>query len=126
VIIIDSDILIWILRGRADIKDAFVRLVEHVENRLFITPVQMAEIYAGLKDREKIDTSLFLDSFQCLAADAAVGKLAGEYLRLYKKSHGMTMADAVIGACAKIYGMRVWTMNRKHYPMMARDDFVTV
>jgi len=102
-----------------------VKLVEDVENRLFVTPVPIAEIYAGLKEKEKIGTSLFLDSFQCLAVDGAVGKLAGEYLGRYKKSRGMTRADAVIGACAIHYGMRLWTMNRKHYPMMARDDFVT-
>lgn len=95
--------LIWILQRPADIKDSFVRLLERIENRQFIIPVQIAEIYAGLKKKKKIDTSLFLDSFRCLAVEAAVGKLDGEYLSVYKKWHRMTMADAVIGACAKFH-----------------------
>jgi hypothetical protein len=126
VIVIDSDILIWILRGRADIRDAFITLTESAENRLYITPVQITEVFAGLREKEKIDTSLFIDSLPCLNIDASTGKLAGEYMRIYGKTHGVTMADAIIGACAKVYGMRLWTMNRKHYPMMLRGDFVTV
>ena len=122
-ILIDSDILIWILRGRTDVRDTLALLLGKTENRLFITPIQMAEIYAGLKEKEKIDTSLFLNSLQCLAVDSDVGRLAGEYLRLYKKSHGIAMADALIGACAKIHGMKLWTLNVKHYPMLARDEF---
>jgi predicted nucleic acid-binding protein len=72
---------------------------------------------------KRIDTSLFLESFPCLEIDEKVGKLAGEYLNIYRKSHGMTLADALIAACSKIYDLRLWTLNKKHYPMFAKDDF---
>ena len=123
-ILIDSDILIWILRGREEIRTRFLELSENAEIRLFITPVHSSEIYAGLKEKERIDTALFLESIPCLGIDAKTGKLSGEYLNQYQKSHGITLADALISACAKINGLRLWTMNRKHYPMMTDSDFV--
>ena len=53
----------------------------------------------------------------CVPADAAIGRRAGEYLRSYRKSHGVELGDALIAASAVATGARLWTRNRKHYPM---------
>jgi len=124
VILVDTDILIWILRGRDDIRAKMETFIGDFEERLFISPIQISEIFAGLKQKERTDTSLFLDSIPCIAIDARTGELAGEYLNRYGKSHGVTLADALIAACAKLHDLRLWTLNRKHYPMIARDDFM--
>lgn len=49
--------------------------------------------------------------------DAEVGRRAGEYLALYSKSHGVGIADALTAAAASTSGLRLWTLNRRHYPM---------
>jgi predicted nucleic acid-binding protein len=45
------------------------------------------------------------------------GRQAGEYLRKYRKSHGVELGDAPIASAATLYGATLWTRNRKHYPM---------
>jgi len=38
-------------------------------------------------------------------------------LSAYARSHGVEIADALVAAAATVSGFRLWTMNRKHYPM---------
>jgi predicted nucleic acid-binding protein len=49
--------------------------------------------------------------------DAETGRQAGEYLRKYRKSHGVELGDALIASGAALHGAKLWTGNRKHYPM---------
>src|SRR5712692_5043563 len=39
------------------------------------------------------------------------------YLARYAKSHGVEIADALVAAAAAVSGLRLWTLNRKLYPM---------
>ena len=123
-ILIDSDIIIWILRGKSDIKDKLEGFIKDIEEKVFITPIQVSEIYAGLKEKERIDTALFLETIPCVDIDYQIGKLAGEFLNLYHKSHGITLSDSIIAACSKIYNLKLWTLNKKHYPMILKNDFI--
>jgi len=61
-------------------------------------------------------SALFL-SLTCVPIDATIGKRAGEYLARYHASHGMGIGDALIAATASVHGLKLWTRNRKHYPM---------
>jgi hypothetical protein len=49
--------------------------------------------------------------------DATVGRRAGAYLARYARSHGVQIADALVAAAASTAGLRLWTLNRRHYPM---------
>ena len=49
--------------------------------------------------------------------NAVVGRRAGEYLSRYSRSHGVQIADALVAAAASTAGLRLWTVNRRHYPM---------
>ncbi len=51
-IVIDTDVLIFILRGNEGIKRRFKELVFQTEGYIFITPIQIAEIYSGLRDKD--------------------------------------------------------------------------
>jgi len=42
---------------------------------------------------------------------------AGDYLRQFHRSHSLELGDALIAATASIHLLRLWTRNRKHYPM---------
>jgi predicted nucleic acid-binding protein len=46
-----------------------------------------------------------------------VGRQAGIYLRQYRRSHGIEIADALIAATVAANRAQLWTRNRKHYPM---------
>lgn len=122
-IIIDSDILIWILRGNEEVKEEFVKTAEKESGLFCITPIQIAEIIAGLREKERNSTELFLDSFNILDIDYKIGKIAGEFMNKYQKSHEVMMADALISACVVQYNTKLWTKNKKHYPMLKEKDF---
>jgi predicted nucleic acid-binding protein len=123
-ILIDTDILIWILRNSAKHKVKFNDLAEKYNGELFITPIQYLEIMAGVREKERIDTEIFLDSLGMINIDKSIGKLAGEMVRIYKKSHDLNSADTLIAATAKIHDLKLWTENQKHYPMMTKNEFI--
>ncbi|HSV96997.1 MAG TPA: PIN domain-containing protein [Spirochaetota bacterium] len=91
---------------------------------MYITPIQIAEVRAGMKDRERRKTEELLDAFPVQEIDAAVGAGAGDILRRYAPSHGVTLADALIAGTAMRHRMKLWTLNRNHYPGMGDDDFI--
>jgi predicted nucleic acid-binding protein len=116
-ILIDSDILIEVARGRdAEILARWAELAEsgHV---LLCSPVSVAELWHGARPREHDALTNLFHVLTCVPADAQTGLRAGEYLRRYRKSHGVELGDALIGSAAILNGAALWTRNRKHYPM---------
>jgi predicted nucleic acid-binding protein len=51
----------------------------------------------------------------------AIADGAGECMRKFRRSHALSMGDAVIAATAKEMGMKLVTRNIKHYPMKDID-----
>jgi predicted nucleic acid-binding protein len=122
-IVIDSDIIIWILRGKETIKDEFKKAAVKTNGRIYLTPIQVSEVYAGVKESEKERVNDFINSFVCLDIDKKIGKLAGTYIQKYSKSLKITLADALIASVAKTYSFKLWTLNKKHYPMLKAGEF---
>ena len=83
----------------------------------YCTAVQWAEIHAGIRPGEEALTEAFLEARGQIVLDSEVGRRAGAYLARYARSHGLELADALIAAAASTSGLRLWTLNRKHYPM---------
>jgi predicted nucleic acid-binding protein len=116
-ILVDSDILIEVTRGRdAEILARWEDLAasDHV---LFCSPVSVAELWHGARPKEHDALTSLFRVLTCVPADAETGSRAGAYLRRYHKSHGMELGDALIAAAALLNGATLWTHNRKHYPM---------
>jgi predicted nucleic acid-binding protein len=57
------------------------------------------------------------DILTSVDVDLAIADEAGEYMREFRKSHALSIGDAVIAATAKEMGMILVTRNIKHYPM---------
>jgi predicted nucleic acid-binding protein len=118
-ILIDSDILIEVLRGRDK------RIVEDwlkwgaSANSILYSPVSQAELWAGARPSEQVAIANLFQALQCVPIDDEIGRLAGDYLRQYQKSHSLELGDALIAASAVLRSAAVWTRNRKHYPMRA-------
>ncbi len=83
----------------------------------YCTPVANAEIYAGIRPGEEPITQAFFEARGEIVLDGDVGRRAGAYLARYARSHGVELADALVAAAAATSGLRLWTLNRKHYPM---------
>ncbi|MGH7885775.1 MAG: type II toxin-antitoxin system VapC family toxin [Thermodesulfobacteriota bacterium] len=121
-VVVDTDIIIWILRGNQEMRSKFYDLENQISENLFITPVQLAEIYSGIRERERSDTKYFIETLRIIDINEEIGLLAGELLNKYKKSHNLTLADSLTGAATKYNNFRLWTLNKKHYPMFDYDE----
>ena len=115
-VVFDSDVIIEILRGRAEVI-ASARELERSGVPTYCTPIAWAEVYAGIRGGEEPLTQAFFEARCEIILDAAIGRRAGAYLARYARSHGVELADAVVAAAAATAGFRLWTLNRKHYPM---------
>jgi predicted nucleic acid-binding protein len=123
-IVVDTDVLIWILRGQANYKRKFENVVQNSQGNVYITPIQVAEIMAGVRQSERKKVETFLESLSIIPIDRDIGKMAGDFIQQYGKSHQVTLADACIAAATRTNSFRLWTINKKHYPMMDREQFL--
>jgi hypothetical protein len=116
-VLVDSDVVIEVLRRRDTEITTRWKLLGHSEARVYCSPVTVAEIWHGAKGSEHERVEALFAQLTCLPADGRIGRRAGSYLALYQKSHGLQMGDALIAATASVHGVPLWTRNRKHYPM---------
>lgn len=116
-IFVDSDILIEVTRGKdPQILRRWSQVAES-DHAVLCSPVSVAELWQGALPREhNVLTNLFR-VITCLPVDAEIGRTAGEFLRSYRKSHGLELGDALIAASVVTSGAVLWTKNRRHYPM---------
>lgn len=116
-ILIDSDVLIEVLRGRdVEILGKWAALADS-EDAVLCSPVSVAELWHGVRPKEQAVVARLLGALLCVPIDAETGQQAGAYLREYHKSHAVELADALIAAAAAQQRATLWTRNRKHYPM---------
>ena len=101
-ILVDTDVLIDFLRGH----EPAVSFVESNADRIILSSIVVAELYAcvrgGEKDRERTVLENFLSLFRVVPVSRDIAKLGGLYKRDYGRSHGAGIADAISirGACS--------------------------
>jgi len=116
-VLVDSDILIEVSRARnADIVSKWMDLSDSDASVLY-SPVSVAELWAGARPSEYNALNNLFQTLTCSPIDEEAGRHAGVYLRRYRQSHGVEIADALIAAAAVANNAELWTRNRKHYPM---------
>lgn len=115
--LLDTCILIDLLRGNG----AAMKAVAREKLRPATCPVSVMELYAGVRSqREERAVDLLIATFETCPTDAIAFRRAGEHLRHYAASHALDMPDALIAATAESHGLRLATLNVKHFPMMPR------
>ena len=115
-VVVDSDILIEVFRARnAEVVAKWTELSSSDAVVLY-SPVSVAEIWAGARPSEHAALTDLFAKLTCTPLDEKAGRQAGDYLRKYRPSHGVGIADALIAACAVAHKAELWTRNRKHYP----------
>ena len=116
-VLVDSDILIEVSRGRnADVVSKWIDL-SNADAAVLYSPVSVAELWAGARPNEYETLNNLFRALTCIPIDEEAGRQAGVYLRQYRRSHGIEIADALIAASAATNRAELWTRNRKHYPM---------
>jgi hypothetical protein len=116
-VLVDSDILIEVSRGRNDgIVSKWIELSK-ADVAVLYSPVSVAELWAGARPNEYETLNNLFRTLTCVPIDQEAGRQAGVYLGKYRRSHGIEIADALIAASTVANRAELWTRNRKHYPM---------
>jgi len=116
-VLVDSDILIEVSRGRDPELVSRWTDLSGSEVAVLYSPVSVAELWAGARPAEHDAIDNLFRALTCVPIDTQTGRQAGDYLRRYRKSHGVELGDALVAAGAAVNGAMLWTRNRKHYPM---------
>lgn len=114
--LLDSDVIIWFLRG----KEEVVTLVKSLsrERLLVCSPLSIIEIKIGMKKGEENATKLFFDAIKVWDVNREIAELAAAYILNYKKSGiSLDFVDATIAATCKLKDLTLMTYNADHYPM---------
>lgn len=116
-VLVDSDILIEVSRGRdSGILSRWNELADS-EAEIFYSPISLAELWAGARPTETETLTNLFRALRCAVIDEETGHRAGAYLRQFRRSHAVEIADALVAAGAIVNEAELWTRNRKHYPM---------
>lgn len=122
-VLIDTNILIEVIKSNEKIISHFQGLLQ--EHTFCLSPTIIAELLQGAREKERPIISKLISDAVCLDINCEVGKIAGGYAATFLKSHStITLDDFIIAATAKYYKTKFWTLNKKHFPMMAKTDLV--
>jgi predicted nucleic acid-binding protein len=116
-LVLDTDIVIDLLKKQSKVVNCFLALVAS-QTVFLISPIVVAEVYAGAFEREHKDIEAFFGMCKHVEADSDTGRIAGLYANQYRKAfQGISLEDYLLAATAKTHRCPLWTGNRKHYPM---------
>ena len=116
-VLVDTSVLIDVLRNRAGRPAILERLVRQ-GSILCSCDVTLAEVFAGMRDRERRATETLLDSLYYVPSEPGVARAAGLLRRDWRrKGSDLTLADAFLAALALRHGLVFLTDNVKHFPM---------
>ncbi len=115
--LLDTTVIIDCLRGKNERPD-FLRHLCLEGNTLGCCAVNVAEVWTGVKPKEKSITEELLDSLEYYEITSQAAKLAGELKQRYaQKGVSLSLADTLIAAVAITQGLTLVTDNPRHFPM---------
>ena len=119
--LLDTTVIIDCLRGRKEVVEF---LTELASEGLIVgcCAINIAEVYAGMRENERQVTRRFLDSLEYYEVTRNLAELAGGYKREYAgKGITLSLSDVIIAAVAISHNLILVTDNLRHYPMPELD-----
>lgn len=119
--LLDTTVIIDAINGKRGRNELLQDLLGQ-GNLLACCPINVIEVYAGMRSHEEARTLDLLQSLQYFPLTWPIARLAGELKRDYSRK-GMTLAttDVTIAAVALYHQLTLITDNLKHYPMKDLD-----
>jgi len=113
---VDSDILIWHLRGEKRAARLLRRLAREPHAELWTGAMQRAEVVFFMPPDEEAATLSLLARFRTHSVTQAIVDRAGVLYRRWHPSHGVDVNDALLAATVESSGGKIVTQNLRHYP----------
>ncbi|MCL4264452.1 MAG: type II toxin-antitoxin system VapC family toxin [Anaerolineae bacterium] len=112
--VIDTDILIDAGRGVSQAVNYLATLEK--QGIVAISAVTQMELLVGCQNKRELqDLGKFLKRFQLLKLDESISDEAVNLLGLYRLSHGLLIADALIAATAIRWSYPLASKNQRDY-----------
>jgi len=118
--IVDTDVLIWYLRG----NQKALELIDSLD-RFCISSVTYMELIQGMRDKKELkllQQTLKSWGVKIIFISEEISAKALFFMEEYFLSHSMQLADSLIAATASNYGLELITANDKHYKVVKELD----
>lgn len=113
-VILDTDVLIDLLRGYAPTRDFLQERISH--SIPCCSVISVAEIHAGMRPEEEAVTRDLLDGLNIIPLTRQIAEVAGHF-KGRTRNQRLELADCLIAATALLEGAALATGNVKDYPM---------
>jgi predicted nucleic acid-binding protein len=121
-ILIDTDVLIWYLRG----NEKAYRLIEK-QNGFYISVVTYIELIQGMRNKQeftRLRKTMREWQVKILYITEEISVKATLYIERHYLSDSLSLADALICSTALVNGLAVASGNDKHYKMIKELDIM--
>jgi hypothetical protein len=116
-LLVDTDVLIWYLRGNERAYEAIESL-----NGFSISVITYMELVQGMRNKHELNSlrqALRGWNAGVIYLSEEISAKAMFYVEQHFLSHALELADALIGASAISYGIPLLTGNEKHYRILS-------
>jgi predicted nucleic acid-binding protein len=116
--LLDTNIIIDAINEKKDRYRLLLELAEAQGHTLACCPINVTEVYAGMRPKEEARTSALLRSLHLFPITFPVAELAGQLKRTHsKKGISLSLPDVIVAAVAIHNQLTLITENTKHFPM---------
>ncbi len=115
-ILVDTDVLVWSLRG-SEVARTWLRGARE-QQPLAVSVVSIAELTGGMRSGERDRVWSLLAALRAEPVTEVIARRAGEFRREHRSSHAsISTPDYLIAATADVLGAPLATLNVRHFPM---------
>jgi len=117
--LLDTSVIIDVLRNKRE-RPALLRRLLEQDHILACCPINISEVYAGMRPGEERGTTQFLESLEFLPTTRDTARSAGLMKRDFAaQGKSLSLADTMIAAVATANGCTLITDNIKDFPSPA-------
>jgi len=115
--LLDTSVIIDAINEKKSRRQLLRALVEE-GHLLACCPINVAEVYAGMRPKEEAVTTELLRSLRYYPISFETAELGGRLRREYgRKGSTLSVTDTLIAAVAIHQGLTLVTDNARHFPM---------
>ncbi len=114
--VLDTDVVIWILRRHVKIMRTIEKITAH--SAPAVSAMTVAEVYKHIYPAELPMIEEYFDYHAVIPVSTTIAKQAGLYWNDFnKKFKTLSIADCIVAATAQSMNATLVTLNSRHFPM---------
>lgn len=112
-ILVDTNIFIEIFKGNSITLESIKQIDA---SQIALSSITLTELYYGAKNKNELSIiENYLLHYRIIHLDENISSESLRLIKLYAKSHGLTIPDAIIASTLILYGYPPFTYNIKDF-----------